>query len=204
MSTYLQNSEGTFIPATKRPDGTWRKARRVKDGYVPQEEVPLYESKGKQFAQRQTRSGVPPGMCPLVAAEAKKEREKQERAKTKKLEKELTKSSKTIVSSAANVELPTCPTTTAKPKQMSTSKSVIEVARTLEDTLKLDDVEKIDTAKQIKKLRKKIREIELIESRMKAGEVKKLDKDQLDKIKKKPEILEQIKLLEDNSVLPQS
>ena len=36
----------TYIAPSKRADGSWRKERRVKPGYVPPEEVAAYKAPG--------------------------------------------------------------------------------------------------------------------------------------------------------------
>jgi len=53
----------TFIAASQRPDGSWRKERKVKTGYVPQDEQPKYESRGKQETEKGAR--FPIGLTPV-------------------------------------------------------------------------------------------------------------------------------------------
>mmetsp|Transcript_19391 Transcript_19391/g.18736 ORF Transcript_19391/g.18736 Transcript_19391/m.18736 type:complete len:183 (-) Transcript_19391:337-885(-) len=63
-SAAIQNENGEWvIPGTRRPDGTFRKERVVKDGYVPQEETKIFETKGNSSKP----VGIP-GLAPQVAA----------------------------------------------------------------------------------------------------------------------------------------
>ena len=46
MSAQGADNGEKIIAASKRPDGTYRKERRVRAGYIPQDEQPVYQSKG--------------------------------------------------------------------------------------------------------------------------------------------------------------
>ena len=53
-----------------------------------------------------------------------------------------------------------------------------------------------DPAKRLKNLKKKLKDIEALESKVKKGELKNPDKDQLEKIKRKKEVAKEIQELE--------
>ncbi|XP_076180991.1 partner of Y14 and mago [Ptiloglossa arizonensis] len=212
-SAYIKDEQGgTFIPASQRPDGTWRKPRRVKDGYIPQEEVPLYESKGKQIKNKPV---YPIGASPEFIAEHKAKHEALLAAKAKTVSsaqvktevKKKKKKNKNKTTERITEEL--AETNISEPEQKKDSSSrnnklqsnakSIPHDQTLtlkSNVMNLSDITVPDPQKRLKNLRKKIREIETLEQKIKTGLLKNPEKEILDKLSRKAEILKEIKRLE--------
>ncbi|KAK2664732.1 hypothetical protein Ddye_003306 [Dipteronia dyeriana] len=93
ISKTLKEGERIVAP-TRRPDGTLRKPIRIRAGYVPQDEVAIYQSKGvllrKELMAMQEE--VPPGYDPVGDTKPKtKSGKRNERKKEKRLQAALGK-----------------------------------------------------------------------------------------------------------------
>ncbi|XP_071724955.1 partner of Y14 and mago-like [Rutidosis leptorrhynchoides] len=92
LSKTLKEGERILAP-TRRPDGTLRKPIRIRAGYVPQDEVAIYKSKGALW-KKEMESQLPPGYNPdlqQVKTTKSKSAKRNERKKEKKLQAALEK-----------------------------------------------------------------------------------------------------------------
>ncbi|XP_047111790.1 partner of Y14 and mago [Schistocerca piceifrons] len=229
--TYVKDEQGaTFIAASQRPDGTWRKQRRVRDGYVPQEEVPIYESKGRLFAKSKPKypvgmseefvnahkgkkenfekspfSGIMVEEPSEVAAKSTRKKKKKKKSDNtdevsegmEKMHlspgKEVTQNNSPVKNTTQTNSCSKNPSQSAKTAKNSSQNS--PTAKSEGEPSQQNDTSMKDPGKRLKNLRKRLREIEAIEEKISQGQDKQLEKDQLDKVARKQEVLSEIELL---------
>ncbi|XP_009624929.1 partner of Y14 and mago [Nicotiana tomentosiformis] len=199
LSKTLKEGERLLAP-TRRPDGTLRKPIRIRAGYVPQDEVAVYQSKGALWKKEmESLQDVPPGYDPVMEAKPKSKAAKRNERKKEKRQQAAVEKGKNPESG----EVSSAENSVGVPEQVESVMSqinslaisanpVVPPSNSIESSAVGDSVQDID--KKIRALKKKIR---LTEAQQQKTEEKDMKSEQLEKVAKLESWRKELKILED-------
>ncbi|XP_015580502.1 partner of Y14 and mago isoform X1 [Ricinus communis] len=207
LSKTLKEGERILAP-TRRPDGTLRKPIRIRAGYVPQDEVAIYQSRGALWKKEmQSLHVVPPGYDPGMDAKPKtKSVKRNERKKEKRLQQAALEKGKNLDASAAgDMKREVLPDedvghASESVKSLTSQMNELDVSANPVLSIPGDSTETLDPNassqdidKRIRALKKKIRQAEAQQQKATSQDMK---PEQLEKLAKLEGWHQELKILE--------
>ncbi|TQD99940.1 hypothetical protein C1H46_014444 [Malus baccata] len=204
LSKTLKEGERLLAP-TRRPDGTLRKPIRIRAGYVPQEEVAIYQSKGALWKKEMASVAGPPGYDDTSVDTAKpktKSVKRNERKKEKRIQAALEKEKTSESGETKEEEVENLGHVSEAVESLASQMNELGVSSSpplvtppsdsTEDSNPAGPAQDID--KRIRALKKKIRLAEAQQQKTNQQDIK---SEQLEKLTKLEGWRKELKLLED-------
>nr|GMD92875.1 partner of Y14 and mago [Ipomoea batatas] len=193
LTKTLKEGERLLAP-TRRPDGTLRKPIRIRAGYVPQDEVAIYQSKGA-LKEMEALQDVPPGYDPVMEAPKAKSKsaKRNERKKEKRLQGNDLEDNGVSSAEAQSHVSDQVESVASQINELAISSNPVNPpSNSTESSTTGDHLQEID--KKIRALKKKIR---LTEAQQQKTDIKDMKPEQLEKVAKLEGWHNELKLLED-------
>ncbi|KAI3448311.1 hypothetical protein Pfo_004976 [Paulownia fortunei] len=191
----LKEGERILGP-TRRPDGTLRKPIRIRAGYVPQDEVAIYKSRGALWRKEISSMQEVPGYDQVVEPKPKSKSAKRNERKKEKRQQGKNSEQNDVLPADNSNDLPeNMESVSSKMNGLSLSGNAslaTPPTNSINCSTPEDQVQDID--KKIRALKKKIR---LTEAQQQKTAEKDMKPEQLEKVAKLEGWLNELKLLED-------